>query len=485
MKIKYNKFVKDLFPYIALFLSSFAVVYFFSLGNGPLSYISDYVFVDDGIFRHIGMEWAKGHVPYVEAFDHKGPFIFFINLVAYLINPIWGIGLLEIVSLFVSLIFGYKILKENGISRIASIILTVIIVFFFAGLGWNFGNTCSEFVLPFISAGAYCFSKYKSNEISKHPPKYAFVYGIAVGVCFMCRCSDAIWICSVALCIAIQLLIKKEWKNMLCNVATFLTGVLCIAFPFVFYFIKNNALYDFLYGTLLHNLEYIKIQTNIVTTGNASWLLLLSTFGKFLPIIFAAIVDGIKNKKWIFLYTIILPFVFLSKTGYYNQYFLILMPVYFIAFSKCVLYFHGIFKYEMIVLLLVATCINITQYMEYVEEYQYAEPICDMVKEIDELYKKTNGNVYFLNIPAGVLWDYDINQKFFNLQNWLGRSPKLANEIVNEFYQIDSEYVLTTLYSANNGGMGPLFLFNNFDEKYKLIETTSHLQLYQKIKVCY
>ena len=40
--------------------------------------------IDDAIFETTGKGWANGYPPYQYFFEHKGPFIFFVNALGYL-----------------------------------------------------------------------------------------------------------------------------------------------------------------------------------------------------------------------------------------------------------------------------------------------------------------------------------------------------------------------------------------------------------------
>ena len=58
---------------------------------------------DSAIFQTIGKYWAEGSVPYRDLFDHKGPLIFFIDMVGYWIHGRAGILVPQTVSLAASL----------------------------------------------------------------------------------------------------------------------------------------------------------------------------------------------------------------------------------------------------------------------------------------------------------------------------------------------------------------------------------------------
>lgn len=111
---------------IGLFLCSIVFILIFSTSTTPL--YENYG-VDSGVFQIIGKEWANGKLPYVDVWDQKGPFIFFVNMIGYSIssNAI-GVFLIQIVALFLSLIATFKTCRlytTNGMSLLlCSLFLT-------------------------------------------------------------------------------------------------------------------------------------------------------------------------------------------------------------------------------------------------------------------------------------------------------------------------------------------------------------------------
>ena len=68
---------------IIIFVASLCFLLLFSSSTRPGS--PDPIAGDQAMFMTIGKYWAKGVLPYVGLWDSKGPIIFFINALGYLI----------------------------------------------------------------------------------------------------------------------------------------------------------------------------------------------------------------------------------------------------------------------------------------------------------------------------------------------------------------------------------------------------------------
>ena len=56
--------------------------------------------LDASNFEYFGYAMRKGDIPYTQIFDHKGPMIFLINYIGYLIGGPFGVKLLYLASVF-------------------------------------------------------------------------------------------------------------------------------------------------------------------------------------------------------------------------------------------------------------------------------------------------------------------------------------------------------------------------------------------------
>ena len=176
-----------LISYVYLFLISAIFVYLLSFSTSPhypMPYSGDSPF-----FLTIGKYWSKGMIPYIDLWDQKGPIIFFMNMLGWIITDSRsGVFLVQIVSLFITLIALQRFLRLKY-SIMASAGLTA---FFLAGLTYvyQWGNTVEEYLLPWMLIGLYYLYQWilkaESGDFC-HDPKYAFFYGIVGAYCFWSR----------------------------------------------------------------------------------------------------------------------------------------------------------------------------------------------------------------------------------------------------------------------------------------------------------
>lgn len=71
------------FCFLLLFSYSTSPVYSISWGH------------DSAVFQIIGKGWLDGYIPYRDLFDHKGPLLFLINAVGYMVGGKNGLFVLQ------------------------------------------------------------------------------------------------------------------------------------------------------------------------------------------------------------------------------------------------------------------------------------------------------------------------------------------------------------------------------------------------------
>lgn len=246
---------KVIFSHAALILTSVLFVLIFSYSTSPLY---DLLGGDSAIFQVIGKYWYEGYLPYVNVFDHKGPLIFFVNMLGHAIHPRTGVTVLQIISLYISCLFVWRTMDLYS-SNVWQKILFMLFTLLYYAAHYEEGNHVTEYTLPFLTASAYCFLKMlkdSADEKFSCPPMFGFVYGVGFGACLLIRLSDAAQICCQIFLTAIFLLQAREFKNLLQNFLSFCAGFVIICLPFVIYFAAHGILYDALYGTLLINIKY-------------------------------------------------------------------------------------------------------------------------------------------------------------------------------------------------------------------------------------
>lgn len=235
---------------------AFLYVSIFSFSTSPLyrnpDYKSDsYVFMMNGLFSKSGM------IPYKDFFDHKGPFVFFIEYIGQCIHGgTIGIFLIQVIFMIFSLCGIYKLSRYFYNRKLS--LLVILLSLLLLSQYYEGGNLTEEFCLPFLIWSFYFAIGYLLNNEEKiiHRPAYSFFYGMTFMVCALTRITNAFPLCIVVLIGFIVLCSKHQWILIFKNIMLFLFGSMLLLLPFIIYFIRNDALYDMFFGTILYNLQY-------------------------------------------------------------------------------------------------------------------------------------------------------------------------------------------------------------------------------------
>ncbi len=307
-----------------IFIISFLVIFLFSIGTSP--FYGNYYTGDSSIFITIGKAMKEGKIVYKDIFDHKGPILFFIQMIGqYICEGRFGIFLLEILALFISNIFLYKsvCLFTTNKNALLSIFVSMIFMSYFI----ETGNYSEEYSLPFLSVCLFLALKWLKNEnkFSKKIYLYSFIYGICFATIAFIRLNNAAMICGLALAITIILIKEKRLKTLFGCACSVLLGIFFISMPILLYFYSVDALYDMLYGTFIHNFLYVSsnIQSNMLLIAKLLVLLILTLLTLFNCKTFS------NNKNYILLVicSYISTLIALYIGPGFNNYYIIAIPL--------------------------------------------------------------------------------------------------------------------------------------------------------------
>lgn len=442
--------------YLLLICSSVLGILFLSYSTSPLynTYGSD-----SAIFQTIGKYWTENLLPYIDLFDHKGPLIFFINAVGYsLTQNKYGIVVIEIVFLFFTELYAFKILKRKKTACISAILASILP--FFMILDWGGGNYTEEYILPFLMLSLnlvlHWFENTHANTIN-HPPINALIYGITFGIALMTRITNAFGLIIAIIFITLCLLLKKAWKNLFQNIVAFLLGVIIIVTPFCVYFHKHDALYEMWYGTLLYNFDYLAN----TSTGNTlnlkdiiyffrislpGWCLLaISSWKIFFK-------KQFKNLFWFICVACNIAFIFFLHR--FVHYSLCLFPYLYVAIAllwedeeKANTCKHNI-NNVLLYLLIGAFLINSTYYL-YRNPPNFSVYHLSAPKEystlINHIPSSEKNSFIAVDTPVAIYLDENIKPacKYFIHQSWQASSSEiLTQKIVNDFEKNNVQWIL-------------------------------------------
>lgn len=251
------KLIKNRLPvWICWILLAFIFILCFSVSVSPI--LGD-MGLDSPIFMLLGKEILKGQKLYIDVFDHKGPIIFYLNALGMMFPGTSGVYALESLNLGVSLVLIYEInrLFLARWKRYPGIL------FFLVAYAFTMreGNSINEFSTTFVILSLYLAIRYFHSQKLQHPPLYAFGYGVCFAVVAFLRITNGIPIAGMVLGITIHLLLHKQYKNILNNIAGLLLGLTAVVFPICLYFFLQGSLMEMLDATFLFNVRY-SIMTN-------------------------------------------------------------------------------------------------------------------------------------------------------------------------------------------------------------------------------
>lgn len=253
-----------------LFCLGIAVVFLAICSKSSFLYpINDWE--DANIFFTAGKSIVHGKVLYRDVYDHKGPLLYFLHSLAYLISPdsFLGVYWIEVVAFTAYLLAVYKTLRlyvEKNIWLALPVLAAVIL----SSQSFCHGDSAEELCLPLVAWSLYKTLNYFKNRYPA-PMNYTtlFFHGVLAGCIMLIKFTLLGFHFGWMLMIFLSCLLQKDWKRGIVSGLTFVGGMLITTVPFFVYFGVNHAL-DSWYEGYIYN--------NIFLYSNADKISLLSQF---------------------------------------------------------------------------------------------------------------------------------------------------------------------------------------------------------------
>ncbi len=433
-----KKWNKCYIIYASLFLYS-SLIMLFCTKSSPIYVLNDWY--DANVYFTMGKGLINGSVPYKDLFDHKGPFLYFIYAIGYLLNnsSFFGVFILQVIAMYITLIFGFKISKIYNLSHCAAFIATIMIPMAILSNGFYIfendfgGGSPEEFIVPIFSAILYLFIKLlKKQNILKFSPLCLFVIGLLSSLIFQLKFSHLSLAFGLMFPFLFHLLIKK-FSVFIKNFFLYITGFFAGLIPYVIYALTTNSLKDFLH-------VYIKFNKIYATSSDEKniWLLLISAVENKTNI------DQSSNA----LIFIIVFFGLLYLLHSYKKDFILNVSIFISCISFLIIASFVAFGYNFIIL-------GIFSFFGYIAIY-------DIFKNIIEKNSKKNSSTRLYNIAIHFLTIFFIfiititNNKciFINLHKTSHVSSKKScqEQIANIIHaDADKDYSLLEVLSLDSG----------------------------------
>lgn len=215
---------------------------------------------DPGAFLYVGWRLLNGGVPYVDAWDHKPPLVYFVDALGIWLSPasLWGVWILQFLFIGLTIFVVYKTLEQTlgvlpaltGAVLLVSGLFTVI----------EQGNDTEEYALIFQ---ALCFLGVLYARQKDYPLKLTFLLGLAGGLAFNFKQTTiGVW-CAFGVLLLLDRFFQKKlsllWKDYVALLAGWLVPSLILAL----YFFARHALGDFWDQAYAYNFIYVGKQSGL------------------------------------------------------------------------------------------------------------------------------------------------------------------------------------------------------------------------------
>ena len=272
--------------YLLFTLFSFLLM-LFCTKSSPLFTFNDWF--DANVYFTMGKGMMNGRVPYVDLIDNKGPLLYFIYGIAWMIDHtgFTGVYLFQSFFLTVSLIFVYR-LALLFISNEHTAILTALcsplpmLISKFYADNYDFGGGGpDEFCRALMIVSLYYFTLYY-ERIEEYKLKHTVLKGVLFMCVFLIKFNLTVFWLGFLLTIACDLIYRKKFSFLLKHIGSFLVGAVLTAFPYLIYGLLTESLDEFIHTYFLYNWTYVNPSNHMFLKAVESILSAIGTIGGML-----------------------------------------------------------------------------------------------------------------------------------------------------------------------------------------------------------
>lgn len=212
---------------------------------------------DSSVYLYAAERMNAGGRLYFDFFDHKGPFLYFLNAFPLKIfgGQLWSVWLLETAFLFLDCILIYKI-AALFLDKRTLRVLTAAAVLYPLGFYFEGGNFTEEYALPFLLGGMYYYLKYMIEPKRELPLFSIGVIGFFCGLVVLLRVNMIVLFGIYALVLVCFFVRKGWWECIWKSILAFLTGFLASMLPAVLGLALKGLLHAFCEAYFVFNMQY-------------------------------------------------------------------------------------------------------------------------------------------------------------------------------------------------------------------------------------
>lgn len=292
---------------------------------------------DNAVFYLMGKAILDGKVLYKDIFDHKTPYIYFINALASMFDKNHvGLFIITSIVLFISLYFTYKIVRLFIDNLYLALLASTFISLFLNNANITLGFLRTEgYAIALLLPSAYLFLKFFLSDAKRFKLSHIYLIGILAGLNLFINVKASILYVPFAISVFVVLINYKNIKNIVLCFVFGLAGVVVASLPAIIYVVNNNCINEAVDAIFRINSIYSYYDSS-VNSFHESKLETILTVARMHPILTSIIVIELlcialyKTKKSIKLPTLFSFLLCLSYTIFVNRpytyYYTIIIP---------------------------------------------------------------------------------------------------------------------------------------------------------------
>lgn len=221
--------------------------------SSPLFVLNDWM--DANIFFTMGKSMFNGKVLYRDVFDHKGPVLYLLYGIGWLLDHtgFTGVLVLEIAVFAVFLGFGLQtasLLTGRELHPAWAMLPAAAIA---AGRSFSHGGSAEEFLLPFLAAALYGLLAVLVQN-SRMSRRMVLLQGVLAGCALWLKYTVLGFYLVWVLVLAVFYGRRGWWKELGRSCGIYLVGMALATLPWVLYFGIHGALKDWFTAYFYDNL---------------------------------------------------------------------------------------------------------------------------------------------------------------------------------------------------------------------------------------
>ncbi|WP_125573480.1 teichoic acid glycosyl transferase [Levilactobacillus huananensis] len=210
---------------------------------------------DNNAFFTVGKAMMHGIVPYKDIFEQKGPYVYLLHGLAYLVSSrsFLLIFIVEIITLVAAMFLVYRLALLLGTPSLPALLTGILVPsLLLYHPYYDYGDTVEFFTFPLLISLVMVMVKLDRTQLTGSRGMYA-AQGAIVGVVLLSKYTLlGAWIVFYLLLMG-RLMVTKRWRELGKLVAWSAIGFLVTTLPWLVYFLVTGSLAAFINVYVLFN----------------------------------------------------------------------------------------------------------------------------------------------------------------------------------------------------------------------------------------